>query len=429
MLADGSVIPSPGQSVIVKLLNNNTPNGLGSAISTVRPAFLQSRMPGQASLWALTTAWTRSGQQRELPDPGAYSELRILGIPGNQTTGQQRVPVILTSLRDDTVGTTVRGVVMDSIANSIPYYTTVFNKGATLTTPAAGDSGYIYIGGESLTEYDPTNPFDGSVISNADISYMSRIEVQGAAGSSIRSTKPEGRPAPTLTNTDWYDTLTGYLDPVNQINSVDDVHDLRLESVRFLGCRGVRPSPGARCPVRDWTGLDQYRHSPDPERGGLVGEPVDLYMYNDTISNSAIGVYINSPQGDDTTGDTQYQAILLNNTFYNDAFAIQTISPQFNGMNGLSRRRSLLAMNNIFDGSSNTAINLLGQDGGAQIQYNLFFATTRSICLSDTRTSATWPELRRIYGNPEFVGPVGSRRRHGAELRARADLAGHQRGP
>ena len=41
-------------------------------------------------------------------------ELRILGIPGNQTTGQQRVPVIITSLRDGTVGTTVRGVVMDA---------------------------------------------------------------------------------------------------------------------------------------------------------------------------------------------------------------------------------------------------------------------------------------------------------------------------
>ena len=55
-----------------------------------------------------------------LVDPGAYSELRILGIPGNQTTGQQRVPVIITSLRDDTVGTTVRGVVMDDIWNSAP---------------------------------------------------------------------------------------------------------------------------------------------------------------------------------------------------------------------------------------------------------------------------------------------------------------------
>ena len=69
----------------------------------------------------------RRGQRRRsagpsdpLIDPGAYSEIRILGIPGNQTTGQQRVPVIITSLRDDTVGTTVRGVQMYNILEQRP---------------------------------------------------------------------------------------------------------------------------------------------------------------------------------------------------------------------------------------------------------------------------------------------------------------------
>ena len=56
-----------------------------------------------------------------LIDPGVDSEIRILGIPGNQTTGQQRVPVIITSLRDDTVGTTVRGVKMYDILESLAY--------------------------------------------------------------------------------------------------------------------------------------------------------------------------------------------------------------------------------------------------------------------------------------------------------------------
>ena len=117
-----------------------------------------------------------------LIDPGAYSELRILGIPGNQTTGQQRVPVIITSLRDDTVGTTVRGVVMDDIWNSAPVLQYIAARHGTtlnLNTPAAGDGGYIYIGAESLNEYDPTDPLEGSIIDNADISYMSRIEIQG----------------------------------------------------------------------------------------------------------------------------------------------------------------------------------------------------------------------------------------------------------
>ena len=60
------------------------------------------------------------GASDPLIDPGAYSEVRILGIPGNQTTGQQRVPVIITSLRDGTVGTTVRGVNMYNIAREPP---------------------------------------------------------------------------------------------------------------------------------------------------------------------------------------------------------------------------------------------------------------------------------------------------------------------
>ena len=76
-----------------------------------------------------SSAWTTASIRPADPliDPGAYSEIRILGIPGNQTTGQQRVPVILTSLRDDTVGTTVRGVQMYDILNSDPVYQPVVN--------------------------------------------------------------------------------------------------------------------------------------------------------------------------------------------------------------------------------------------------------------------------------------------------------------
>ena len=122
-----------------------------------------------------------------LVDPGAYCQIRILGIPGNQTTGQQRVPVILTSLRDGTVGITVRGVKMNNIFNCWPTeYRTVLPTrwrrlyaGQTLTTPRPGDGGYIYIGGNSLTDYNLTDPRDGSLIDNADICYMTSIEIQG----------------------------------------------------------------------------------------------------------------------------------------------------------------------------------------------------------------------------------------------------------
>ena len=115
--------------------------------------------------------------------------------------------MIITSLRDDTVGTTVRGVQMDNIFNSCPIadiHQAPNYAGQSLTTPAAGDGGYIYIGGNSLTEYDPTNPFDGSIIDNADISYMSRIEVQG--GGIIDTIKrPHGSRCRRYDD-DWYDS-------------------------------------------------------------------------------------------------------------------------------------------------------------------------------------------------------------------------------
>ena len=125
MLADGETIPSPGQSVVVKLLNDDTPNGDGHRWpSSARPGsrHRRRRTPGPASSSASTTASTRPASP--LVDPGAYSQIRILGIPGNQTTGQQRVPVIMTSLRDGTVGTTARGVKMYNIFNSYPTQST-----------------------------------------------------------------------------------------------------------------------------------------------------------------------------------------------------------------------------------------------------------------------------------------------------------------
>ena len=168
-----------------------------------------------------------------------------------------------------------------------------------LTTPAAGDGGYIYIGGESLNEYDPTNPLDGSIIDNADISYMSRIEIQGAAGSSIRSidTGNAGR-------ADAHQhRLVRYARPAISTRSISstqsyDVHDRRFEPVL------ISPTPPcSSIPIRSMLCIETGPASPAPRilrfptRGGLVGEPVDLYMYNDTISNSGQGVHINSSAG------------------------------------------------------------------------------------------------------------------------------------
>ena len=246
MLANGETIPSPGQSVIVKMFNDNTPNDVGAAnLGTdlpARPAFLAVKTRVRGSSSASTTASIRPPPARSsIPVP--TPQLRILGIPGNQTTGQQRVPVIITSLRDDTVGTTVRGVVMDEIWNSAPVRNVHSRHGTALifTTPAAGDGGYIYIGGNSLTEYDPTNPLEGSLIDNADISYMSRIEIQG--GGIIDSIKLTGTPgAPTLDR-----RLVRSADRLSQARSISSTRPMtftisRFEPRQLLRRRRVRSS-------------------------------------------------------------------------------------------------------------------------------------------------------------------------------------------
>ena len=177
MLADGETIPNPGESVVVKLLSENTPNGAGSLTQFGSTGLGASQEGGAGFIVGVDDSVDPTPSP--LVDPGAYSQIRILGIPGNQTTGQQRVPVIMTSLRDDTVGVTARGVKMYNIFNSYPVGPFTPYAGQSLTTPAAGDGGYIYIGGNSLTTYNLTDPREGSLIDNADISYMTRIEIQG----------------------------------------------------------------------------------------------------------------------------------------------------------------------------------------------------------------------------------------------------------
>jgi large repetitive protein len=409
-LANGETIPSPGQSVVVKLFNDNTPNDSG-------PATLASPITGSAGVGASENAGAGfvvgvddgvdppSSPPDPLVDPGAYSELRILGIPGNQTTGQQRVPVIITSLRDDTVGTTVRGVKMDAIWNQSPLQN--FLKGTTLDThtPAAGDGGYIYIGGNSLTEYDPTDPLEGSIIDNADISYMTRIEVQG--GGIINSIKLSGTPgAPALTD-DWYDQLTGYLSPANQINSAM-MFTISSSNLSDFSDAAVFVHPDvANSLYADYTGLTTDPTASFPARGSLAGEPVYLYMYNNTISNSNQGVHINSEQGADSTGETPYEAILVNNTFFNDTIAIQTIAPQRNSSPNDLAATNLLGMNNIFDGSTQEAVNIQGQAGLSQLQYNLFWNNAANTIIN-TQSADFTGNVGAVFADPLFVGPVGS---------------------
>ena len=410
-LANGQAVPSPGQSVIVKLLNDETPFGAGS-LATPGASTLMAENAGAGFVVGVDDGVDPPGNS-PLVDPGAYSELRILGIPGNQTTGQQRVPVIITSLRDGSVGTTVRGVSMYNILESDPLYTGYINQGASLTTPAAGDGGIIYIGGNSMHSYSATDPFDGSVISNADMSYLTRVEVQG--GGIVDATNDTGSPAaPTISTTDWWDTLNGYLSPTTQLNTPMSLTIANSNLADFSDA-GVFVHPGSAASLyRDWTNFTPTTGGggfgipgPPVARGSLAGEPVFLYMYNDTISNSGTGVQINSQTGNDSDGDSVYLATILNCTFYNDGYGIHTVAPAHNNNPDNSYSSvNVLAMNNIFDGSANVAVDFEGQNAFSQLQYNLFYNNATNI-VSTTNDGDFGGNNGPSYGDPQFVGPVG----------------------
>jgi hypothetical protein len=393
LLADGETVPAPGQSVIVKLYNDETPNDVGAA--NLATSYGSTGVPSAENAGAGFLLGVEDGVDppaSPLLDPGLGSAFRILGIPGNQTTGQQRVPVIITSLRDGTVGTTVRGVKMYNIWNSAPVEQFVAQQAGqtlNLTTPAAGDGGYIYIGGLSQTEYDPTNPTNGSYITNANISYMSRIEVQGGG---VIDTGGTGG---------WYAEKNGYSAPITQFNSpmTFTIADSNLnqfsDAAVFVHSEALNALTGTYTTINGQTFLAVAR-------GNLVGEPVYLYMYNDTIANSGQGVHINpNPTNTSTSENSAFVAVLVNNTFYNDPFAIQTISPQFNGTNDQANV-NVMAMNNIFYGSSQIAVNIQGMAAESQLQYNLFFSNATNV-VATTTIGDFLGNVNPIYADPQFV--------------------------
>src|SRR5207244_4058487 len=90
---------------------------------------------------------------------------------------------------------------------------------------------------------------------------------------------------------------------------------------------------------RDWTGLTSNAQPPFPVRGSLRAQPVDIYMYNDTVYNTlvspvskqfAVGVQINSESTNDTSGESPMMAVIMNSTFYQTLYAIRTEAPALN---------------------------------------------------------------------------------------------------
>jgi hypothetical protein len=384
LLANGETIARPGEPLVVKLMSDETPNGAGTLSQ-----FGSQGVGASVNVGAGFAIGVEDGVDppaSPFVDPGVNSELRILGIAGNETTGQQRVPVIMTSLRDNTVGTTVRGVTMDKIYNNDPLF-----PARDLNTPAKGDGGYIYYGGLGAKSYDLTDPRAGSVINNADIRDLTRIEVQGGGVIDIADwvNPPQGIGLDDA----WWAAKMGYpqsiygapgiVDPqLAQFNAPTGISIIDSNLNGFADA-AVYGHPSSLNPLfRDWTPnlADPTLPPPgiSPNRAALRGEPVNIYMVNDTITNSNEGVHVESETQSDNSGESPQQVVLLHNTFYNDNIALHTVAPAFNGTNRLSHVY-WLAMDNIFSNSSNTPILALGQQAFSQAQYNLYAANTNDI--------------------------------------------------
>src|SRR5262249_21038370 len=159
-----------------------------------------------------------------------------------------------------------------------------------------------------LTDMNLLDPRDGSLIDNADIKYLSSIQIQGGG------IVDEDLSAP-LQN--WLTTKLGQT-PATQFNSamamtisnsnLDHFSDAAVFVHPDLGNAldrdlSVLASGGIPTPVRDTT---------------VKGQGVVLFMVNNTITNSDVGIQANA----DTTGLTSItspiELVLENNTFYNN---------------------------------------------------------------------------------------------------------------
>ncbi len=69
----------------------------------------------------------------------------------------------------------------------------------------------------------------------------------------------------------------------------------------------------------------------------VQGEPVLLFMYNDTIANMGnTGVTVQGPTQDDSHFPDPMEFLALNNTFYNDPIAVNLLSVAYSA----ARRRT-----------------------------------------------------------------------------------------
>ncbi len=424
VLADGTTVPAPGVPLIIKTLNNANARISAAAIGVNPGANTNASWAGGAGFIVGVDDGTDPPTPGELlVDDGAFSQIRILGIPGNSSTGQVRVPVTITSVHDNSVGTAVNGTVMDQV---IPGD----------TTPArAGDGGLIYFGGNSLTTYNLQDPRSGSLIDNADIKYMTRIQQQG--GGIVYTVALNGATSYSATTGDVYGDKFGnssgfgtgqggpnYLAQYNLPKQLA-ITDSNLSTF----------SDGGVVSVPGYGILAVNTNYPAPATltriGGILGEPTHLYLVNDTISDMNVGSATNnaagnpgglpttttrgtgvdliSQLGNDNPGSltSPAMAVILNSVFYNTDIGINSTGEAFNGLNPYSHV-SFLAMNNIFQGDKLEAVQAVGQQDESNLQYNLFYQNGAELVTNGTTQFFNGNFNNRPYENldPGFRDPA-----------------------
>ena len=391
-LANGLTIGQPGESLIVKLLGPAAP-GTALAGST-------DNINAGAGFIVGVDNGVDPPTDPGLIDAGLNAQLRIEGIAGNQSTGQGRVPVVITSLHDNTVGTTVRGVKM---------FTAITND---TRAPTPGDGGLIYIGSLSLSSYNPLDLREGSRIDNADIRYLTRIEVQGGGYQDIVD----------------QDGATGYAaadDPIGEHwgtlpaiqQNMSMTFEITNSNLADFSQDGVLSHPGFNEIINDVTHDEAL--VPPIQRSGFRGEPVDLLLINDTISNmGSAGVRTVAETAADTSGPEPFETVLLNDTFYNDNIGVDVIAP-VPSITNYQDHVNLLAMDNIFSNNKTAGLQFAGrqQNAGGQTgqgQYNLFWqngtpasgttpASGGDVVFVPNMGTQGWANNQPVDGDPMFM--------------------------
>lgn len=410
MLADGTRIANPGESPIIKLLNDFTPHGNGD--TGVGPGATVQIDQNAGAGFILGADDGVDPTADSLYDRGWGTSLRITGIGGNETTGQQRVPVIMTSLNDNAVGRTVRGVDMFDI--------TPFNQ----TTAAAGDGGVILFGANSFWDYNLLDPRNGNIIDNADLRFMTRIEMQGGGIVDVVNRSQNGQPDAfePNPNADQYDgyrnqkkgtQFAGTTLTQNNVPKGLTVSNSNLDSFSQVG---VILEPGFNALIRDVGSLGTgfAGATNNLQRINARGFANNLFMVNTVVSNTPTGVRVISEGAagyggtEITTAPDATYAMLLNNTFYNNNVGVSMIGSNWPPPTSANQAGvSALVMNNIFSNYTTAGVAVGGNLAETQLQYNLYETQANSVTIIPGSPPLLWSgDNVPIYGNPQFRDPA-----------------------